>query len=608
MDNNRNHGMEQIMKLDLEDATDNVNESDDNYTDHHSLSISDANIKLVGKERKSSGSMYTNIRRNRGMQIEDHDELTTGLKEFTSSVDTEVPYEHQAQERIRQRRECQKRTLRFLCVIGVVVTISISLMIMFTGDAMNRFEYVYPHDYHTNNETRLITHTLTTVSNLDILFDPSTPQYEALEWILYQDPMRKELIKNVVGNYIDHIIVTRYVLAVFFIATEGRGWRSNEGWLSGLHACYWHGVTCVSDEPVMLQLGNNNLIGTIPEEINRSEALGLINLSDNFLRGTIPPSFGHLLELDLANNLLEGTIPAQFWGDEGFIRRISLRNNLLTGTIPSHIGGLMQLTRLDLSANRLSGKIPSLSRMRSLITLNLGFNKLSGSIPSDIGSSSKLIEVALFQNLLTGRIPPSINLLANLRLLDMHENTISGHLPDDFGLNHTGLKLLDLHKNDISGIIPENLGSLESLTSIDLSWNKFKGTIPSQLSFLNLLQFLRLDGNKLTGSIPLTTEMEYMSKLNVLSLRSNQLTGSIHSSIGKLTLLTSLLLDDNYISGKIPVEIKNMLRLEMILLEDTSLAGSVPEPICSLKSEQKLKSIFVDCEEVSCSCCTNCPV
>ena len=43
-------------------------------------------------------------------------------------------------------------------------------------------------------------------------------------------------------------------------------------------------------------------------------------------------------------------------------------------------------------------------------------------------------------------------------LLDMHENTISGHLPDDFGLNHTGLKLLDLHKNDISGIIPENLG------------------------------------------------------------------------------------------------------------------------------------------------------
>lgn len=65
--------------------------------------------------------------------------------------------------------------------------------------------------------------------------------------------------------------------------------------------------------------------------------------------------------------------------------------NRLTGTIPSCIGGLSQLTTLELFVNSMSGTIPaSLGALGNLTALYLSANEFTGEIPSSLGSMMAL--------------------------------------------------------------------------------------------------------------------------------------------------------------------------------------------------------------------------
>ena len=44
----------------------------------------------------------------------------------------------------------------------------------------------------------------------------------------------------------------------------------------------------------------------------------------------------------------------------------------------------------------------------------------------------------------------------------------------------------------------------------------------------------------------------------------------------------------------------------VLVLEDNELVGSMPEEVCALRLEAVLSELTVDCEEVECTCCTNC--
>ena len=75
-----------------------------------------------------------------------------------------------------------------------------------------------------------------------------------------------------------------------------------------------------------------------------------------------------------------------------YLEILDLSQNRLNGTIPPTLGNLSRLQILDLSQNSLSGPIPSsLGNLTTLTNLNLSSNNLSGTIPSTIqrfGSSS----------------------------------------------------------------------------------------------------------------------------------------------------------------------------------------------------------------------------
>jgi hypothetical protein len=115
---------------------------------------------------------------------------------------------------------------------------------------------------------------------------------------------------------------------------------------------------------------------------------------------------GDITQMDLGFNNLKGTIPSSL-GSLTRLDYLSLSFNILEGTIPSSLGSLTRLETLDLQFSHLNGTIPSsLGSLTRLDTLYLQFNNLKGTIPSSLGSLTRLEELRLYGNILTGLVPP----------------------------------------------------------------------------------------------------------------------------------------------------------------------------------------------------------
>ena len=119
-------------------------------------------------------------------------------------------------------------------------------------------------------------------------------------------------------------------------------------------------------------------------------------MDSNRLSGELPASsssFPNLRALDLSNQKqasntsgFTGVIPEGL-SNLPFLTTLNLGGNKLSGGIPPALGGLSQLKVLDLSDNELDKFIPkelgALSTMLERIDLSL--NKLTGRIPSEFG-------------------------------------------------------------------------------------------------------------------------------------------------------------------------------------------------------------------------------
>ena len=125
---------------------------------------------------------------------------------------------------------------------------------------------------------------------------------------------------------------------------------------------------------------------------------------------------------------------------------LNLNNNNLGGSLPMDVGQLWTLEELNLGSNRISGEIPAtIGKLEYLGKLNLSYNQLSGEIPAELGRLEVLEVLALDMNQLTGVLPTELGNLANLRELHLQENeSLSGPLPDSF-------TNLDLHTLNLGG-------------------------------------------------------------------------------------------------------------------------------------------------------------
>ena len=235
------------------------------------------------------------------------------------------------------------------------------------------------------------------------------------------------------------------ILAAFYEATGGDGWKNNTNWLSGAPLSEWYGVT-TDDE-------------------------------------------GWVISLDLSGRvgLPYGDYPS---------------GNGLRGTIPEALGQLNNLESLDFADNELTGPIPeTLGQLNNLQALSLGGNELTGPIPETLGQLNNLQYLGLVLNELTGPIPETLGQLNNLQYLGLLGNQLTGPIPETLGqLNN--LIFLTLARNQLTGPIPETLGQLNNLEFLDFAGNELTGPIPEALGQLNNLQYLYLSRNELTGCIP----------------------------------------------------------------------------------------------------------
>ena len=122
--------------------------------------------------------------------------------------------------------------------------------------------------------------------------------------------------------------------------------------------------------------------------------------------------------------------------------RFVITGNDLEGSIPTQVKSLKHLHELDLSNNILTGKIPSLAKLRKLQRVLLSHNRLTGSIPS---------------------------FASNITIIDLGENLLNGSISHSNVGNLTQLKEIMLQGNQLSGVIPSSIATLSNLEICELN-------------------------------------------------------------------------------------------------------------------------------------------
>lgn len=380
------------------------------------------------------------------------------------------------------------------------------------------------------------------------------------------------------------------VLVTLYGETNGLNWENSTNWLSAEPIDDWFGVTAdASGRVTALNLGRNNLLGTLPVELGRLTSLERLVMSANELSGPIPRELGNLKNL----------------------RVLDLAFCWISGTIPPELGQLAKLERLNLTRNgsTLAGTLPpELGQLTNLNILALGGNGFSGSIPRSIGRLTKLRELYLWGNDFTGSIPREIGQLANLRFIDIVRTSISGPLPVELS-QLSNLETLWLFDNELTGSIPGQIGQMSSLTDLRLSNNKLTGGIPGELSRMTSLESLDFSYNRLSGSVP--PELGNTPALKELALAGNtELAGSLPIELTQLSL-ESLMLGDTGLCAPRNAEFQNWLRYVQnsrvascaVPLEATAyltqVSQSLDHPVPLVAGEDALMRVFLKTDEDS---------
>ncbi len=389
-------------------------------------------------------------------------------------------------------------------------------------------------------------------------------------------------------------------LVALYDSTGGPDWWNNSNWLTSAPVSTWHGITVEDTNVVEINLNQNGISGSLPEEISNLSELAVLNLRSNNLVDPIPESFGtlnNLIKLDLAHNNFSGSLPDAIGnltnlnflnlGANNFsdslpyaignltnLEELYLFENQFTGNIPDSLTNLINLTKLSLSGNNLSGDIESLANLTNLTKLFLSFNNLSGAIPNWLANLNNITILDLSNNNFEGSIPEAISQLTNLNSLQLNSNELTDTIPESIAqLNN--LVVLHLYDNNLEGTIPALLGEMVSLTSLDLSDNGLDGFIPDALGNLVNLTTLNLSGNYLSGEIP--SSMANLISMESLILSNNLLSGAVPSNLQDLTNLVNIYLASNAFSG-IP-DFGASENLEQFICNFNELHFSLLEPI-----------------------------
>ena len=157
--------------------------------------------------------------------------------------------------------------------------------------------------YYRERYTVLRT-TLGSLSKPYLFYISNTPQYQAMQWLVFQDKTLPDY-KSVDFSF---RLTQRYAYFVLFLATGGDDWVSiseeeilMEDLVKDTHECEgFLGVECnVQGEITSLNLRRQNLVGSLPAEIGLLTSLQNLELWENSLVGSLPGGIGKLTNLGM---------------------------------------------------------------------------------------------------------------------------------------------------------------------------------------------------------------------------------------------------------------------------------------------------------------------
>ncbi|PQQ13751.1 hypothetical protein Pyn_07192 [Prunus yedoensis var. nudiflora] len=138
---------------------------------------------------------------------------------------------------------------------------------------------------------------------------------------------------------------------------------------------------------IRIALKAQNLSGTVPPEFSKLQHLKELDLSRNYLNGSIPSQWGtmRLVTLSFMGNRLSGPFP-KVLTNITTLRNLSIEGNHFSGPIPPEIGKLIKLEKLIVSSNAFTGELPlALAKLTNLSDMDLSYNNFTweGSSPNE---------------------------------------------------------------------------------------------------------------------------------------------------------------------------------------------------------------------------------
>ncbi len=281
-----------------------------------------------------------------------------------------------------------------------------------------------------------------------LVTEVNSPQYKAYQW-MYDNDIDPD----------DSFFWDYYALATLYFATNGPAtWTRRDNWLNHTTSpCNWYpGTLCRHDEndrndgarlqesqPTMIKtlvLSDNQLDGSLPDEISLFTALEVLILDDN------PLLVGSLISTI-------GSLPS--------LLQFSARRVGFVGTFPSGLDRLTQLRSFELQ----------------------GVTGMNGtSFPTELWTLPQLSLLSLEGIGVTGSLPQTTQSPVEVYL---GGNLLTGSLPDLTDSDWIRLQVLDLKNNELSGTIPSGLSRRwpDSLSVLKLEGNNFVGEVASCNSF-----------------------------------------------------------------------------------------------------------------------------
>ncbi|KAJ3110216.1 hypothetical protein HDU96_006825 [Phlyctochytrium bullatum] len=257
-----------------------------------------------------------------------------------------------------------------------------------------------------------------------------------------------------------------------------------------------------------LFLGNNRLLGTIPQSFNRANwpALEFIGISDMPLIGTLDSNFRNL-RIDASRSCI--TAPT------------SLSNSVYS-THASCSGLLVPYA----DCRALSEAVPAFNVSRTDCCY------LNGVTCNQVG---RITKIEFSNQQVNGPIGLSLTQLTEISSVNLTNCNLTGGIEVFISTNK--LIYLTLLGNNLSGELPDWLGdAFPDIAELNLESNKFEGRLPASLGKLRMLAKLRLGMNSFTGDVPLSFARVNWPVMKELSLHDNLVTGTIDKNFGSMSI------------------------------------------------------------------------